>query len=112
MARARLRASGRVGDGLSDIALEIADGDEGFETTLPVLLISLLFLGVKTQSWPVSPWRYALSRQRLLPSGVVGPVEWLGRGVSSGCSPVISFSFANKNGPLSAASLSEGVSLS
>jgi hypothetical protein len=34
-----------VGDGLGDIALEVADGGESFEDNFAVLLIGLLLLG-------------------------------------------------------------------
>ena len=31
---------------------------------------------VKAWNWPVRPWRRALTRQRFLPSGVLGPVDF------------------------------------
>jgi hypothetical protein len=40
-----LEAPTTVGDGLGDVALEIADGGEGIEDDLAVFLVGLVFVG-------------------------------------------------------------------
>src|SRR5215468_5383417 len=106
-----LQAPAVVGDGLDDIALEVANGGEAFEDDFAVLFVGLLFFGsedAELAGEAVTPGIEPATPLAFGSLGAGGAVGTLGGGLRVGHSFSFLQSSSNKNGPLLSSGPVEG----
>ena len=87
-----LEAPAVVGDRLGEVALVVADGGQGFEGDFGMRVVGLLLVrGVDVELAGESV-TIGVEGADFFAFGVLGPVEWLGRGASIDCGSVMEFS--------------------
>jgi len=98
-----LQAPAVVGDGLGDLALEVADGGEAFEDDFTVLFVGLLLFGsedAELAGEAVTPGIEPATPLAFGSFGAGGMVGTLGGGLRVGDGGSFCRSSLNKNGPL------------
>ena len=103
-----LQAPVVVGDGLSGIELEVADGGEGIEDDIAVLLVGVLLVGREDAELAGESVAIGVESATALAFGSLGAGGTVGGRSQVGLLIGHRFLLHNKNGPLSAASHAEG----